>query len=432
MTLLQQTLHLPPAPAPQLNWQALLAKTPAGLARVRQAYGDGSLPLLRLPERQDDLAAAASVAARLAQYPFLLVLGTGGSSLGGQTLYALADAGFGNRMAGRPRLIFLDNVDPHSFAQLRAQVPLEQAGILAISKSGGTAETLMQLLTLQQMASISAAQVAVVTEPAKTGEAAGGADNPLRALANSCGYEVLEHDPLVGGRFSVLSIVGLLPARIAGLDVAAVRRGAASVLQPALSANTAPEAIASAIGASVSVAALQAGLPMQVVMPYRDNLRSLGQWHRQLWAESVGKDGVGSTPIPALGTVDQHSQLQLYLDGPDDKFYTLITAPTDLAGLPKLPGTLNDSRLAYLQGHGMGELLTAMQEATISTLLAKQRPMRRLAIPRVDEEVLGALFMHFMLETMLAADLLGVNAFDQPAVEDGKHLARQNLASMAA
>ena len=429
MTLLQQTLH-----APQLNWQALLAKTPAGLARVRQAYGDGSLPLLRLPERQDDLAAAASVAARLAQYPFLLVLGTGGSSLGGQTLYALADAGFGNRMAGRPRLIFLDNVDPHSFAQLRAQVPLEQAGILAISKSGGTAETLMQLLTLQQMASISAAQVAVVTEPAKTGAAAGagGADNPLRALANSCGYEVLEHDPLVGGRFSVLSIVGLLPARIAGLDVAAVRRGAASVLQPALSANTAPEAIASAIGASVSVAALQAGLPMQVVMPYRDNLRSLGQWHRQLWAESVGKDGMGSTPIPALGTVDQHSQLQLYLDGPDDKFYTLITAPTDLAGLPKLPGTLNDSRLAYLQGHGMGELLTAMQEATISTLQAKQRPMRRLAIPRVNEEVLGALFMHFMLETMLAADLLGVNAFDQPAVEDGKHLARQNLASMAA
>ena len=130
--------------------------------------------------------------------------------------------------------------------------------------------------------------------------------------------------------------------------------------------------------------------------------------------------------------MDQHSQLQLYLDGPDDKFYTLITAPTDLAGLPKLPGTLNDSRLAYLQGHGMGELLTAMQEATISTLQAKQRPLRRLAIPRVDEEVLGALFMHFMLETMLAADLLGVNAFDQPAVEDGKHLARQNLASMAA
>jgi glucose-6-phosphate isomerase len=149
-----------------------------------------------------------------------------------------------------------------------------------------------------------------------------------------------------------------------------------------------------------------------------------------LWAESVGKDGLGSTPIPALGTVDQHSQLQLYLDGPNDKFYTLITA-----GLSPLPSSLakdlNDPRLAYLQGHQMGELLVAMQEATVSTLLAKQRPLRRLDLAgAVDEEAVGALLMHFMLETMLAADLLGVNAFDQPAVESGKVLARANLAAM--
>jgi glucose-6-phosphate isomerase len=154
-----------------------------------------------------------------------------------------------------------------------------------------------------------------------------------------------------------------------------------------------------------------------------------------LWAESVGKDGLGSTPIPALGTVDQHSQLQLYLDGPNDKFYTLITAGLVTAGLPPLPNTLakdlNDPRLAYLQGHQMGELLVAMQEATVSTLLAKQRPLRRLDLAgAVDEEAVGALLMHFMLETMLAADLLGVNAFDQPAVESGKVLARANLAAM--
>jgi glucose-6-phosphate isomerase len=151
-----------------VNWQALLAKTPTGLARVRQAYGDGSLPLLRLPERQDDLAAAAGVAARLAQYPLLLVLGTGGSSLGGQTLYALADAGFGNRLTGRPKLYLMDNVDPHSFAQLRRRCLWSRWPSWRF-QSGGTAETLMQLLTLQQMTSLSAGQVAVVTEPAKTG-----------------------------------------------------------------------------------------------------------------------------------------------------------------------------------------------------------------------------------------------------------------------
>jgi glucose-6-phosphate isomerase len=413
------------------QWAGLLEKLPAAVQGVRDAYEGHSLPLLRLPERGDDLDAVAGVVQRLAGYPYLLVLGTGGSSLGGQTLYALADAGFGNRFAGRPKLIFLDNVDPRTFALLAQQIPLDRAGILAISKSGGTAETLMQLLSLQQMGDIKAEQVVVITEPA----GGDGAANPLRALAVQHGYQTLEHDPQVGGRFSVLSLVGLLPAMVAGLDARAVRRGANQSLQQLLDPLAAAESIPSAIGAVASVGALQAGLPMQVVMPYVDALRCLGQWHRQLWAESVGKDGLGSTPIPALGTVDQHSQLQLYLDGPNDKFYTLITAGLVTAGLPPLPNTLakdlNDPRLAYLQGHQMGELLVAMQEATVSTLLAKQRPLRRLdLVGAVDEEAVGALLMHFMLETMLAADLLGVNAFDQPAVESGKVLARQNLAAM--
>jgi glucose-6-phosphate isomerase len=163
-------------------------------------------------------------------------------------------------------------------------------------------------------------------------------------------------------------------------------------------------------------------------MPYVDRLGWFGFWFRQLWAESLGKQGHGTTPIRALGTVDQHSQLQLYLGGPRDKLYTLITAPS--AGVGRVVGraVIGDPALAYLADHSLGDLLDAEARATYETLARNRRPVRLIALERLDEEALGELFMHFMLETMLAAHLIGVDPFDQPAVEEGKVLARQYLA----
>jgi glucose-6-phosphate isomerase len=165
-------------------------------------------------------------------------------------------------------------------------------------------------------------------------------------------------------------------------------------------------------------------------MPYVDRLAYFGLWFRQLWAESLGKRGRGTTPIRAMGTVDQHSQLQLYLDGPADKLFTLIIRDTAAEGMKVRQESLGgDKSLAYLAGHSLGDLLLAEANATAETLVKNGRPTRVMRIERLDERVMGALLMHFMLETIIAADLLRVDAFDQPAVEEGKVLTRQYLAA---
>jgi len=161
-------------------------------------------------------------------------------------------------------------------------------------------------------------------------------------------------------------------------------------------------------------------------MPYVDALQPFTFWYRQLWAESLGKDGNGTLPVNALGTVDQHSQLQLYLSGPKDKFFNLILAEkTDSTEVPSLS---NEIDLGYLDGKSFGDLLDASQRATAETLIRHGRPTRIFHIQQPNEEAVGALMAHYMLETMLTARLLGVNPFDQPAVEESKALARNYLA----
>lgn len=402
-----------------------LAPAVAGLAQQRD---DGSLPLLQVPDQSDDLGPLRDVAGTLMETcSHVVVLGTGGSSLGGQTLNALVDRGFGPP-AGRPQLIFLDNVDPDSFSALFTSVDLSRLGVIAISKSGGTAETLCQFAILLHalLREIDearlAARVAVITEPK---------ESPLKALAERFRLPTLDHDTGVGGRFSVLTNVGLLPACLAGLDLEALRGGAARVLEDTLSATTAAGA-GPAVGAAVSIGLQRAnGVTQTILMPYLDRLAHFGLWYRQLWAESLGKDGQGTTPIRAMGTVDQHSQLQLYLAGPWDKMFSVLRMDTKSEGRRVDPELLDDSRLDYLAGRRMGDLLDAEARATADTLIRNGRPTRQILIETLDEDTLGGLFMHFMLETILAAHLLEVNPFDQPAVEEGKVLAREYLERIA-
>ncbi len=403
-----------------------LAGCAAPLAAVAQWQKSGSLPLLHLPSRRDDLAEMQDIADALrAECQHVVVLGTGGSSLGGQTLYALADCGFGPGR-DKPRLIFMDNVDPDSFGELAAAVDVGRLGVLVISKSGGTAETLTQFLTLVPLLLAAGgeaalqARVVAITEPG---------DRPLRRLAEKWGIRIVDHDPAVGGRFSALSVTGMLPAMIAGLDPVAVRDGAGEVLAQCLGASK-PEAVPAALGAAVSMGLAQhRGAGMTVLLPYLDRLGHFGLWYRQLWAESLGKDGKGTTPIRAMGTVDQHSQLQLYLDGPRDKMFTVLSAAA-VGGDVVAPDQAEACGAGYLGGHSMGDLLDAEQRATADTLVRNQRPTRLMEIEALDERRMGALMMHFMLETIIAAGLLGVDAFDQPAVEQGKVLAREYLARM--
>ncbi len=403
-------------------FEQALAAAGEGLAALRRAHDDGSLPLLRLPESQGDLAMIEARAEHHREHADdVVVLGTGGSSLGGQALYALADSGFGPS-GDSPRLHFLDNIDPHTFDHLFRSLDLARTDFLAISKSGGTAETLLQFLVcLEALADRvgrenAGPHVTVIAEP--------GA-NPLRALAGSWGFTVIDHDPGIGGRYAALTPVGLLPAVIAGLDPAALREGAHQVLHRTLNART-PGASDPALGAALNVATGRSA----VLMAYADRLLPFTLWFRQLWAESLGKDGKGTLPVPATGAVDQHSQLQLYLDGPDDKLFTVVTAESAGRGRIVPPALVEDERLEWLAGRSMGDLLDAEARATVETLAARGRPVRQLLLERIDETALGALMMHFMLETILAAHLLAVDPFDQPAVEQGKVLARDYLRAM--
>jgi glucose-6-phosphate isomerase len=404
----------------------LVAATAPALDALRTKQADGSLPLLRLPAARDDLAALEPVAATFRQFDDVLVLGTGGSSLGGQALHAFAAPHAG------PRLHFLDNIDPESFGATVDALDFARTGAIVISKSGTTAETLTQFLAVlprfQETAGAAGLgkRITLITEPG---------ENVLRRLGQRYELPALDHDPKVGGRFSVLSLVGLLPAMIAGIDVTALRRGAAQVLDAALGSDD-PALVPPATGAALNVGyAKECGASQTVLLHYSDRLEAFGRWYRQLWAESLGKAGHGTTPVPALGAVDQHSQLQLYLDGPRDKLFTVIMAERKGAGA-RIAAALapdlmaGDGPLAWLEGRTMGDLMEAEQRATAETLAKNGRPVRILGLGRLDLETLGALMMHYMLETIIAAHLLGVDPYDQPAVEEGKVLARRYITAL--
>ncbi len=407
------------------SFKSYVKAAETAIISLKKQYTTNTLSLLRLPEQTADLEAIEPIAERFCEnFDDVIILGTGGSSLGGQTICELAPPGG----TARPNLHFMNNIDSASFDRLFQSISPQRTGFIAISKSGGTAETLTQFLYCLDVfrAQIEndklASHFVVITEPG---------DRPLRRLAEKWQIETLDHDPGVGGRYSALSVVGLLPALIAGVDAYQIREGATAVLQQTLAAQTASEC-PPALGAVLNVALAQENnINATVLMPYLDQLSCFGAWFQQLWAESLGKDGKGTTPVRALGTVDQHSQLQLYLGGPQDKFFTLILAEQKNTGGLIPPDLADDPDLEFIAGKRMGDLIAAEQQATAETLIQNKCPTRILNIKMLDEPTLGALMMHFMLETIFAAELWGVNAFDQPAVEAGKILAKKHLSGEA-
>jgi len=409
--------------------KSALARAESALDWLRARHADGRLPLLRLPETRSDLETIRDTARQLADRATdVVILGTGGSSLGGQTLAQLA--GFAvpgvGALRAPPQLHFIDNLDPDSFQTLLARLPHATTRFIAISKSGGTAETLMQTIAALSAIQSQGLQTRLpdiflgITEPAKAGK-----PNGLRDLLGKYRVPMLDHDTGVGGRYSALTNVGLLPAAMLGLDVAAVREGAGLALAPVLAKKPAAQ-VPAAVGAALSVA-LSESKSISVLMAYCDRLQRFTHWYVQLWAESLGKGGKGTTPVAALGPVDQHSQLQLFIGGPRDKLFTVITVDGAGSG-PRMDGEL--ARLAGepgFTGKTIGDLVAAEGRATAETLAKNGCPVRTIRISKLDEESLGELIMHFMLETIIAAHLLGIDAFDQPAVEEGKVLAKKYL-----
>src|SRR3954451_8412145 len=400
------------------------------MKRLAEDDASGRLPLLHMPRTNEDLASIREAAAFLRDGASDVVfLGTGGSSLGGQTLAQLKDyavPGLG-RFAEAPRAHFLDNLDPQTFGGLLERLPLATSRFVAISKSGGTGETLMQAIAVLSPLDKAGFRARAgelflgLSEPRRE-----GARNGLRDLLEPEGVAFLDHHTGIGGRYSVLTNVGLLPAAVLGLDIGAIRAGAADAYAP-FRAGAAGDAPAAA-GAALNLAFAMEGKAITVLMAYADRLERFTRWWVQLWAESLGKDGKGSQPVAAIGPVDQHSQQQLYLAGPKDKLFTVLTvAAAGLGSAIELEPARRAGEPGFA-GRRIGDLVAAQGRATADTLAKNGRPTRRLHVERLDERTSGELVMHFMLETILTGYALGIDPFDQPAVEEGKILAKRYLA----
>ena len=395
----------------------------AGLTRRRDA---GDLGFLALPSDDALHRQSTDFAGRTrGKIDDVVVLGIGGSALGPIALRtALLEPSWNSLTAderdGQPRLHVLDNVDPHTISALLDRLDLNRAMFVVISKSGGTAETMAQYLVvrdrLNRGTSDAKQHIVFVTDPQK---------GALRDLARAEGIPALDIPPAVGGRYSVLTPVGILPAALVGIDTEQLLDGARDIAKRCETETLAENP--SGIFATLQfLADTRLGRHIHVLMPYSDPLRDIADWFVQLWAESLGKHkapgdrGFGPTPLAALGATDQHSKVQLFMEGPPDKTVSFIAVEQGGVDVPIPKLHANVKELGYLGGHQLGELLSIEQRATAGALARRGRPNMTIHVERVDAWHLGALFMFLEIATIFAGELYGVNPLDQPGVELGK------------
>ena len=410
---------------------AMAERFRAAHADAQQRRQSGELGFYALPDETETVAAIETFAHGVGQtFSTIVVLGIGGSALGTIALRTALLHPFWNELSDEereffPSLYVLDNVDPATIAPFLDRLDVRRTLFIVASKSGGTAETMSQYLIVRQRLQAElddgyVRHLLFVTDPQK---------GVLRKIADAEGIATLPVPPSVGGRFSVLSAVGLLPAAMVGVDVRALLAGATEMRErcagDALKANP-----AGLFAALQYLADTEKHANVHVMMPYSDPLKDVADWFRQLWAESLGKAKtrggqdafVGPTPVKALGATDQHSQVQEYVEGPFDKTITFLAvreSPVDLE-VPNLHPDLDE--LAYLGGHTLNELLNTERLATEAALAKRGRMNMTLELPRVDARALGGVFMLLEIATVYAGHFYGIDPMDQPGVELGKQL----------
>lgn len=350
------------------------------------------------------------IAKKIKNYEKILVLGVGGSSLGGKTLTSLIE---------QNKLSFLESIDPQTVSVALKNIEYDKTFFLIISKSGETIETICQSLIIFDKIGHENLKKYVdnflfVTQ---------NKENPLAKIALKIGAEIFHHPQDVGGRFSCFSVTGLLPALICDIDVRKILSGAKIILQDFLE-NEDNYVLKSCFVQNILY---KKGLRNNVMMPYIDILKNFTDWYRQLWAESLGKNGFGLTPINSMGTIDQHSQLQLYLEGPQDKFYSFFTLKNRKTDF--FIQDIEDCQTLF-GNKKLSQIVDVEQDTTIAVLSEKKLPIRIFEIENINEESIGALMMQMFLETILMAHSQNIDPFDQPAVELRKKKAREILSKI--
>ncbi len=367
------------------------------------------------------------VASARGKYDDVVILGIGGSALGPIALRTALRPSAWNMLddkarGGFPRLHVLDNVDPETIAALLGRLNFARTLFIVTSKSGGTAETMSQFLIVHDRLVSDKLDLrdhlVFITDPKQ---------GALRPLAQRLKVPALDIPPNIGGRFSVLTPVGTLPAALIGIDFKALLAGAGEMAKRCQTDDLARNP-AGVYALLQWLADTQLKKSIAVFMPYSDPLRDFAAWFVQLWAESLGKkrkDGtsVGSTPLAALGATDQHAQVQLFMEGPADKTVTFVRL-RERATDVRIPAGFSDVKeLGYLTGHSLGELIDIEQRATAGALARRGRPNMTITLDRVDAGDVGQLMMLLEIATAYAGQLYEIDAFNQPGVELGKQFA---------
>lgn len=399
-------------------------------AQLKEQRKKGALPFFDLPY-QDDLVKELKALGKEQKgfWDNLVVLGIGGSALGGIALHRGLNHPFYNLLSreerkGYPRIFFADNIDPDGFQALLNTLDLKKTLFNAISKSGETAETMSQFLIVHNLLKKHLGEGEygkhlIITTDRKKGR--------LREILNKEHFLSFIIPDGVGGRFSLLTPVGLLPATMTGINIEELLAGAALMDQKCQIGDIWKNP-AYMTALLLYLSDVQKGKSMCVFMPYVDALKDVADWFRQLWAESLGKRfsltgkvvETGPTPIKALGATDQHSQLQLYIEGPHDKVIMFAKVKSYQHEVP-IPKDYSDIEgVGYLGGHSLSELIQAERRATEQALTNNTRPNLTITIPTINAFTLGQLFFLLGVATSFAGALYGINPFDQPGVEESK------------
>lgn len=354
----------------------------------------------------------------------LVVLGIGGSALGLRCLANACLPSYANQLdrKGRknvPRLFVCDNIDPDTFCGLLELINLKETCFVVISKSGGTTETMAQFFVVLPILKTRFGRkwkdhIYVVTDPHS---------GPLRKFVSEEGVRSFDLPPKLGGRFSVLSSVGLFPAASLGIDIESVLDGALA-MRRICEINDIQDNPVYRYAAMTYLLHMKKGKNISVLMPYADKLALFADWYAQLLGESLGKQGKGLTPVKALGSTDQHSQVQLYMDGPNDKLITILGV--ERFQKENIITNVLDG-FDHLRGCDLGKILRTSQKATAQALSIAKRPNITITLPEVNEREMGELFMFFEVYTAMMGALYRINPFDQPGVELGKRLTKQIL-----
>ena len=373
-----------------------------------------------LPEAS--ITEVEQVANWLAGYEAIVHVGIGGSALANLMLHQALSDYYHNETDKKtgPLFYLADNPDPDKASAIWEQVAGKKCALIGVSKSGATVETMALFLWFRdQMQKENSGEsvdqhLLVITDPKQ---------GVFRSFADQASCKVLSIPPSVGGRYSALASGGLVTSAALGVNIRELLEGAHDMKKAILSEGD-PDKNAALVLALLHIFHEKKARPLSVWMPYSSRLERFAEWYAQLWAESIGKDGKGTTPVRALGAIDQHSQVQLYVDGPDDKFYTFVRIRNfqkDLS-LPLVPDSSLNA-LSYLGGQFMGEMLGYEAKSTAATLAKLGRPLFWIEMERVTPYTVGQLIFFYECVTALTGYLMEINPFDQPGVEQGKKYA---------